>query len=237
MGGVSVRNASRRGIRTRLGDRLDSNYISFSSRSLFRRLTVYDRPLLSRFVRSKRLTSTRVTRTITRERIFPYFCNSTLGLSEISALVRKLSEFVYREGCPSRFSTHMCGVNESSENDELAFLGIAKKYLEIESGVRCGTRNNSRTGNFLVRGVSRVEGCSNRGCRVTSITRANRVITIANLDSAFPKRKLKFRRRSGVPVLRPMLGCEVVLPSSMGPTTFVRGLGRLRRRSPRLCVI
>lgn len=160
-----------------------------------------------------------------RQGLFPYFFNSTLGVANMRRFLRNLRGCYRAPRCPSRFNTGMFGVTESSRNGHLDCVGVANKALGI--------------GRLLAsaRGTSRVHVCSNTGFRLTGRTPTKAVYTMANLSRARPKRNFKVRQRSRVPILRPMLGCEVLLPRSYSIRRVLGGLGRLRRRRPRLRVM
>lgn len=247
IGGVSRRKAGNRGLLGRLHGHFKRGIIPFISvvartsypnkgmclragrdtiRRILRRLTIYRSSVVRRCLRRKEVSLSGMRGTITSHRIFPYCFNSTLRSRNIRRLLSKLSLCVGSGACPTRFKTGICGVTESGRKGHLACLGIANKELGMGSMIR-----------KLGRGVGRVQVCSNRGFRTIRRMRTKEMYTIAKLRSAEPKRKVKTRRRSSLPMLRPILACRVLLPSSYSMRGVLLGLGVLRRRRPRLRVM
>lgn len=194
----------------------------------YENLALCDEALLGEYMESQTITAEHIREAIAERLVFPCFFGSALKLDGVQEFLDGLTRCMREREYPREFAARVYKIGRDARGARLTYLKVTGGTLKVKDRVACGGAEEKADQLRLYSGdrfETVNEVCAGEVCAVTGLTGTS------------PGQGLGAEEDTQAPVLVPVLGYQILLPSDVNPADMLLKLRELEEEDPQLHIL
>ncbi len=207
--------------------RLSENCIDFSEKSekIYEQMAMTEEAALEQFLEQGKLEDDTIRELISERKIFPCFFGSALKLTGVDAFLEGLGAYTKGKQFPEEFGAKVFKITRDEQGNRLTFMKITGGSLKVKS-ILYGEEK-----------VNQIRIYSGEKYEVTGEVQAGDVCAVTGPMETFAGQGIGVEEATGVPILEPVLTCQILLPDGCDAAVMLPKLRQLEEEDPQLHIV
>lgn len=207
--------------------RLSENCIDFSEKSekIYEQMAMTEEAALEQFLEQGKLEDDTIRELISERKIFPCFFGSALKLTGVDAFLEGLGVYTKGKQFPEEFGAKVFKITRDEQGNRLTFMKITGGSLKVKS-ILYGEEK-----------VNQIRIYSGEKYEVTGEVQAGDVCAVTGPMETFAGQGIGVEEATGVPILEPVLTCQILLPDGCDAAVMLPKLRQLEEEDPQLHIV
>lgn len=207
--------------------RLHENCIDFSEQNeaFYEQMAMTEEAALEQFLENGILDDGTIKNLISKRKIFPCFFGSALKLTGVEEFLEGLEKYTKEQHYPEKFGAKVFKVARDAQGNRLTFMKITGGCLKVKSIL------------YKEEKVNQIRIYSGERYEVTGEAKAGDICAVTGPLTTFPGQGIGTEEATGMPVLEPVLTCQIILPEGCDAAVMLPKLRQLEEEDPLLHIV
>ena len=216
-------------LKSKLSDRI-LDFTDNTSNEFLESAALCDERLLELYTENGVLDNAEIVSAISQRKVFPCFFGSALRLEGIDELLTAMDELTVMPDYPREFGAKVYKISEDEKGSRLTFLKVTGGSLHVKDVLKSSKNTNREK-------VNQIRIYSGEKYTQTDEATAGTVCAVTGVTFTRSGDGLGEERRSGLPLLSPVLTYSVLPPKGVDSHTLLEKLRILEGEDPQLNVV
>lgn len=226
---MDLPGAHRETLISALKEGLDMGCIDFledRTEDFYENVALCEEAALEQFLKYNVVEQENIRRMIKQRKVFPCFFGSALKAEGVEAFLRGLWQYVCCDTYPFEFGAKVYQIARDAQGNRLAHMKITGGSLKVKDVLGQGQEK-----------VNQIRIYSGEKYEVVTEAAAGSICAVTGVNLIRPGEGLGVEPASAVPVLEPVLTCQIKLPPECQPSVILQRLWQLEEEDPQLHII
>ena len=212
-----------------LREKLDQNCVDFSesdTEEFYENVAMCQEEILDYYLEHGMVLEEQIKELICQRQIFPCFFGSALKLIGIKEFLQGVEKFTKFPEYPEEFAAKIFKITRDGQGNRLTHLKVTGGTLKIKTPL---TALQEKVNQIRIYSGEKFEAISEAG--------AGTICAVTGLQETRPGEGLGIEKNSDMPMLVPVMTCQILLPPECDLTKMIRNLYQLQEEEPELHII
>ncbi len=212
-----------------LREKLDQNCVDFSesdTEEFYENVAMCQEEILDYYLEHGMVLEEQIKELICQRQIFPCFFGSALKLIGIKEFLQGVEKFTKFPEYPEEFAAKIFKITRDGQGNRLTHLKVTGGTLKIKTPL---TALQEKVNQIRIYSGEKFEAISEAG--------AGTICAVTGLQETRPGEGLGIEKNSDMPMLVPVMTCQILLPPECDMTKMIRNLYQLQEEEPELHII
>lgn len=212
-----------------LREKLDQNCVDFSesdTEEFYENVAMCQEEILDYYLEHGMVLEEQIKKLICQRQIFPCFFGSALKLIGIKEFLQGVEKFTKFPEYPEEFAAKIFKITRDGQGNRLTHLKVTGGTLKIKTPL---TALQEKVNQIRIYSGEKFEAISEAG--------AGTICAVTGLQETRPGEGLGIEKNSDMPMLVPVMTCQILLPPECDLTKMIRNLYQLQEEEPELHII
>ncbi len=222
-------DTSRQKLMEELKEKLEENCLDFTemdTEEFQENVAMCREDVLEYYLEYGRVTEDHIKELILRRKMFPCFFGSALKLNGIEELITGLETYTVSAPYPKEFGAKIFKITRDNQGNRVTHLKITGGSLKVKDSP---TESQEKVNQIRIYSGDKFESVQE--------ARAGTICAVTGLQQTRPGEGLGQEKDSPMPVLIPVLTCQVFLPEGYDKAKMMENFSRLQEEEPQLHVL
>ncbi len=212
-----------------LREKLDQNCVDFSESDtevFFENVAMCQEEILDYYLEHGTVLKEQIKELICQRQLFPCFFGSALKLTGIKEFLQGVEKFTKFPVYPEEFAAKIFKITRDGQGNRLTHLKVTGGTLKVKTPL---TDLQEKVNQIRIYSGEKFEAISEAG--------AGTICAVTGLQETRPGEGLGIEKDSDMPMLVPVMTCQILLPPECDLTKMIRNLYQLQEEEPELHII
>ncbi len=212
-----------------LREKLDQNCVDFSESDtevFFENVAMCQEEILDYYLEHGTVLKEQIKELICQRQLFPCFFGSALKLTGIKEFLQGVEKFTKFPVYPEEFAAKIFKITRDGQGNRLTHLKVTGGTLKVKTPL---TALQEKVNQIRIYSGEKFEAISEAG--------AGTICAVTGLQETRPGEGLGIEKDSDMPMLVPVMTCQILLPPECDLTKMIRNLYQLQEEEPELHII
>lgn len=216
-----------------LQNRLSDKVIDFSDTDnpdFEENIALLEEAVLNRFLEEGTLDASVIPSMVRQRKVYPCFFGSALKMEGVAEFLQAIGKYTENPAYPGEFGAKVFKITRDAKGNRLT-------HVKITGGVLSARMELSDEGAGWREKVNQIRLYSGEHYETVQEAEAGMVCALTGLTETYPGEGLGGERKSGKPMLEPVLTYRILLPEGWEPAVMLPKLRMLEEEEPELHIV
>lgn len=212
-----------------LRERLDQNCVDFSetnTEEFYENVAMCQEEILEYYLEHGTVLEEQIRELICQRQLFPCFFGSALKLTGIKEFLQGVEQFTKFPAYPDEFAAKIFKITRDGQGNRLTHLKVTGGTLKVKTPLT-----------DLQEKVNQIRIYSGEKFEMASEAGAGTICAVTGLQDTRPGEGLGIEKDSDMPILMPVMTCQILLPPECDITKMLKNLYQLQEEEPELHIM
>ena len=183
-----------------------------------------------------------IARLIIQRKIFPCYFGSALKEKGVKDFWNGVQKYTAEPKRPTEFGAKVFKIARDEQGNRLTYMKITGGSLKVKTLLSSNSNGQSLPGRKAEEAAweekaDQIRLYSGAKYELTSEAEAGTVCAVTGLTRTYPGEGLGIEQESELPILEPVLNCQIILPDDCDPHQMLQKLRQLEEEEPQLHIL
>lgn len=212
-----------------LREKLHENCVDFSetdTEEFYENVAMCQEEVLEYYLEHGKVPQEKIRKLICQRQIFPCFFGSALKLTRVKEFLKGMEEFCKEPFYPEEFGAKVYKITRDHQGNRLTHLKVTGGALKVKTLL---TDDQEK--------INQIRIYSGEKFEMVPEVKAGTICAVTGLQNTLPGQGLGIEKDSDMPVLIPVITCQMLLPSGYDAGKMLNDLGQLQEEDPELHIV
>lgn len=212
-----------------LRERLDQNCVDFSetnTEEFYENVAMCQEEILEYYLEHGTVLEEQIRELICQRQLFPCFFGSALKLTGIKEFLQGVEQFTNFPVYPDEFAAKIFKITRDGQGNRLTHLKVTGGTLKVKTPLT-----------DLQEKVNQIRIYSGEKFEMVSEAGAGTICAVTGLQETRPGEGLGIEKNSDMPILMPVMTCQILLPPECDITKMLKNFYQLQEEEPELHIM
>ncbi|MCD7921018.1 MAG: TetM/TetW/TetO/TetS family tetracycline resistance ribosomal protection protein [Clostridiales bacterium] len=225
---------------TELKSRLDCSCVDFTdlmSQQSLEDIASCDEETMETYFETGGIRDGQIRKLIWERRLFPCFFGSALKMTGVEAFLRGFARYTLAKAYPDEFGARVYKIARDTQGNRLTHLKITGGFLKAKTALAFSRPDVEQKQAAREEKVDQIRVYHGEKFELLQEARAGEICAVTGLTGTYPGQGLGFESEADVPVLKPVLSRQVLLPDGSDAGMMLPKLRMLEEELPELHIV